>query len=291
MRIELSAPAKVNLCLHVTGRRPDGYHNLVTVMQKIDLFDLVSVELTDLPYITLICDRDDIPVDKSNLAVQAAEAFFYASNRQDRTGAKIELHKRIPAAAGLGGGSSDGAAVLNGLNRLCGEPLKEQELMQIGSRLGADFGFFISNLSTAIGTGIGDTLQELAGLDQFYYLLVNPGISVETAWVYGNYQLTNERDKFILCGSQNSDKIKFTPDCLHNDLEQVTSARYPVIDMLKKHLIGEGSSGALMSGSGPTVFGLFEGREKAEAAYASTLNRFREETGFSVFLATAYTGA
>jgi len=291
MKIELAAPAKVNLCLRVTGRRPDGYHDLVTLMQKIDLHDLISIELTDHPSIILTSDREDIPTDHSNFVVKAASAFLRACDRKNDTGLKITLTKRIPSAAGLGGGSSDGAVVLNGLNMLFDRALAERELIQIGRTLGADFGFFISDFSAAIGTGIGDTLREFTAVDQFHYLLVNPGISVKTAWVYDNYRLTNTHDKFILCGSQNSENVKFTPDHLHNDLEQVTIPRYPVIDTIKNHLIGVGASGALMSGSGPTVFGLFKDTHEAEAAYASTIERFKPQKGYRVFLARAYTGA
>lgn len=291
MMIELAAPAKVNLCLHVTGRRSDGYHDLVTLMQKIDLHDLISIELTDHPAVTLACDHNGIPTDHSNHAVRAASAFLQACGRESNTGLKIKLGKRIPAAAGLGGGSSDGAAVLKGLNKLLDEPLSEERLMQIGCTLGADFGFFISDFQAALATGIGDTLTEVRPVDQCCYLLVNPGISVETAWVYGSFELTNKSDKFIFCGSQNSEDLKFTPGCLHNDLEQVTAARYPIIDTIKKHLVDEGASGALMSGSGPTVFGLFDKCSEAEAAYESTVRRFKPQQGYSVFLAKAFTGA
>lgn len=291
MVIELAAPAKVNLCLHVTGRRPDGYHDLVTLLQKIDLHDLLTIELTDHPAVTLTCDHVGIPTDHLNLAVRAASALLRACNRENNTGLKIGLRKRIPAAAGLGGGSSDGAVVLKGLNNLLDEPLSEQELMEVGRSLGADFGFFVSDFKAALATGIGDTLTEAPPADQFHYLLVNPGIRVETAWVYRNFQLTNKSDKFIHWGSQNSENAKFKPGGLHNDLEQVTIARYPVIDTIKKHLLDEGASGALMSGSGPTVFGLFDQRNEAEAAYETVVRRFRTQKGYSVFLAKAYTGA
>ncbi len=291
MMIELAAPAKVNLCLHVTGRRPDGYHDLVTVMQKIDLHDLITLELTDHPAVSLTCDRNGLPTDRSNLAFRAASVFLQSCSRQNNTGLKITLSKRIPVAAGLGGGSSDGAAVLKGANDLLDQPLSAVELMQIGRGLGADVNFFISDLLAAHATGIGDTLTGVPPADQFHYLLVNPGISVKTAWVYGNFRLTKKSDKFILCGSQKSENKKFTPDSLHNDLEQVTIARYPVIDSIKKHLLDEGAAGALMSGSGPTVFGLFEKSREAEAAYNSTVERFKTQKGFRVFLAKAFTGA
>ncbi len=290
MRVELAAPAKLNLSLHVTGRRPDGYHELVTRMQKIDLCDRVVIELRDRSGIEISCDWPTIPSDHSNLAVKAASAFLQACNRPG-CGLSIMLTKRIPAAAGLGGGSSDGATVLHGLNRLFDFPLTERELMQIGRTLGADFGFLISNHNAAVATGIGDQLRETDTVDRFHYLLVNPGIRVETKWVYDNYRLTKDSDKFILCGSQPSENAVFTPDDLHNDLERVTIPRYPVIGRIKKQLLDEGASGALMSGSGPTVFGLFDDLNEAEAAHGSLTRRFTPQAGCTVLLARAYTGA
>ena len=289
MRVELAAPAKLNLSLHVIGRRPDGYHELVTRMQKIDLCDRVLIERRDRAGIEISCDWPTVPSDHTNLAAKAASAFLQASDLAN-CGLSITLTKCIPAAAGLGGGSSDGAAVLNGLNRLFDYPFTEQELMRIGRTLGADFGFLIYNRNAAVATGIGDQLREAETVDRFHYLLVNPGISVETKWVYDNYRLTKDSDKFILCGSQPCENAVFTPDDLHNDLEQVTIPRYPVIGRIKKQLLDVGASGALMSGSGPTVFGLFDDFTEAEAARGSLTKRFTPQAGCTVFLARAYTG-
>lgn len=291
MRVELAAPAKLNLSLHVTGRRPDGYHELVTRMQKIDLCDQIVIEVNKRGGIEISCNWPTVPSDHSNLAFKAASEFLEASSLATTCGLSIILTKSIPAAAGLGGGSSDGAAVLNGLNRLFKYPLTEQELMEIGRLLGADFGFLISDRNAAVATGIGDQLHEADTVDQFYYLLVNPGIKVATKWVYDNYRLTKDGDKFILCGSQTNEDVVFTPEDLHNDLEQVTIPRYPVIGRIKKQLLDEGASGALMSGSGPTVFGLFEDLNVAQAAHGSLTRRFTAQAGCTVLLARAYTGA
>jgi 4-diphosphocytidyl-2-C-methyl-D-erythritol kinase len=291
MRVELAAPAKLNLSLHVTGRRPDGYHELVTRMQKIDLCDQVVIQTRGQAGIEISCDWPTVPSDHTNLAVKAASAFLQASNLGSACGLSITLNKSIPAAAGLGGGSSDGAAVLNGLNRLFDYPLTEAQLMQIGRTLGADFGFLISSHQAVVATGIGDQLRQAETVDRFHYLLVNPGIRVETKWVYDNYRLTKDSDKFILCGSQTSENAVFTLDDLHNDLEQVTMPRYPVIGRIKQQLLDEGASGALMSGSGPTVFGLFDNLEVAEAAQGSLTRRFTAQAGCTVLLTKAYTGA
>ncbi len=291
MMIELAAPAKVNLNLHVAGRRPDGFHELVTRMQKLDLCDLVEIELDDSGTIEIVCDSKEVPTDASNLAVKAAVKFFDVYEAAGRYGLKIHLTKRIPVAAGLGGGSSDGAAVLKGLNQLFDFPFSEPELLLIGRSLGADFAFLISNSSAAMATGIGDRLHVMESADRYYYLLVNPAISVETTWVYDNYRLTKKSDKFIVCGSQISEKNDFAPGDLHNDLEQVTIPRYPIIDRIKKQLIEEGAAGALMTGSGPTVFGLFEDQRVAEIAFDSLTKQFTRQSGYKILQAKAYGGA
>jgi len=291
MKTELTAPAKVNLSLHVTGRREDGYHELVTRMQKLDFCDLIELELNNSGVIEIDCDNDDVGADQSNLAVRAAHKFFLACNREGRHGLKIKLSKRIPIAAGLGGGSSDGAAVLKGLNELCGLPLSEGELIDCGCSLGADFAFFISSHEAALATGIGDKLDKVKTVNQYHYLLVNPGIQVETRWVYDNYRLTKKGDKFIFPGSLNSDDQVFTPADLHNDLEAVTIKRHPVIAQIKELLMEAGAAGALMSGSGPTVFGLFENERSTEAAALSLTRKFINETGYRIISAKAIGGA
>ncbi len=290
MMIELSAPAKVNLSLHITGRRTDGYHELSTRMQKLDLCDRLQLELTDTGTIEIVCGGEDVPADASNLAVRAAARFFQKYGNEQSYGLRIKLTKRIPVAAGLGGGSSDGAAVLKGLNRLFEHPLTEVELLEIGRQLGVDVAFFVSGHSSVWATGIGDQLEQARSVDNYHYLLVNPGISVATRWVYENYRLTKENNKFSICGSQNSKDIEFSAEGLHNDLEQVTLPRYPVIGELKALLLEQGASGALMSGSGPTVFALFADRNRIETAFAAVTKRFSKQKGYRIFIAQAYHG-
>ncbi|MGI9538106.1 MAG: 4-(cytidine 5'-diphospho)-2-C-methyl-D-erythritol kinase [Desulfocapsaceae bacterium] len=291
MKIELPAPAKVNLYLHVTGRREDGYHELITRMQKLDFCDQVTLELNDSGIIEIDCDNDHIGADQSNLAVRAAQNFFLAHDQGGRHGLKIKLEKRIPIAAGLGGGSSDGAAVLRGLNELFGFPFSERQLIDCGRGLGADFAFFISSHEAAVATGIGDKLDKVDAVGQYHYLLVNPGIHVETRWVYDNYRLTKNGDNFIFPGSLNSDDQEFTPADLHNDLEAVTVGRHPVIAQVKELLIVAGAAGALMSGSGPTVFGLFEDEKSAETAAHSLTRKVVNEAGWRIISAKTFDGA
>ena len=291
MKIALPAPAKVNLHLHITGRREDGYHELYTRMQKLDYCDGVELELNNTGVVKIDCDNKNLGADQSNLALRAAHKFFHAYDRKGHRGLTIKLYKHIPIAAGLGGGSSDGAAVLKGLNELFGFPLSEGDLIDCGRSLGADCAFFISAHDAVVATGIGDKLERAAPVDKYYYLLVNPGIHVQTSWVYDNYRLTKKGDKFIFPGSLNNDDQEFTPAELHNDLEEVTVARHPVIAQVKKLLMEAGAAGALMSGSGPTVFGLLENDKSAEAAALSLTQRWGNETGYRIISTKAFDGA
>lgn len=294
MDLRISAPAKVNLSLHITGKRDDGYHNLVTRMQKLDLCDQLNLRITHDDAIQLFCDTDEIPADESNLAVRAAKRYLDYCDAASGKGVRIELEKRIPVGAGLGGGSSDAAAVLNGLNALFGESLSTDQLIEIGRKLGADVPFFVSDYSSAVATGIGDMLQQVEDADHFLYLLVNPGFHVSTKWVYENYRLTKKNKKFKLCGSRNFDPDfdagPFCADQLHNDLEQVTIAHFSMLGQIKKVLSDAGAEGALMSGSGPTVFGLFTDRDKRESARLRLEQVFNEDN-FRTISVEAFTGA
>ena len=194
-------------------------------------------------------------------------------------------------AAGLGGGSSDGAAVLRGLNELCGSPLSETELIDCGSDLGADFAFFLSGHAAAVAHGIGDIVEKAESIEQYQFLLVNPGFKVETRWVYDNFRLTKQTDNFIFAGSLKTDEHGFAPAALHNDLESVTIARHPVIARIKEMLLEAGAAGALMSGSGPTVFGLFDDERKTESASRSLARKFADKAEYRIITAKAYGGA
>lgn len=263
----LLAPAKINLCLHVLGRRSDGYHDLAMLMQRVALFDKVTVCLTPGASILVDCPGLELPEGAENIAARAARLML--DHVGQRQGVAITVNKGIPAAAGLGGGSSDAAAVLLLLDDLLGLNLPLHELMMLGGRLGADVPFFLFR-KTAWATGIGDILHEWRGMLPVWALLANPGIPVATAWVYQNLRLTHPRTE---------DKIPRFPvrieevvHLLHNDLESVTCSRYPVVDEIKSEIMALGAAGALMSGSGPTVFGLFPEQGAAENA-ARALSR------------------
>jgi len=252
-------PAKVNLCLKVVGRRPDGYHNLITVMQPLTLADRVTLTLTG-EEIVLECDHPELPKNSRNLAYRAAQAFQTEIGQE--FGVQIQLRKNIPLAAGLGGGSSDAAGVLLGLNALKGYPLSGLALHRLAGKLGADVPFFLLS-GPALGRGIGTQLTPLR-LPAYWYVLINPGIQVPTAWVYANLTLP--------LGSPGDAEIsaRLTPETwaswFYNDLESVTMKAFPQLAILKAALGDQGALAALMSGSGPTVFGVFANPQAARRA-------------------------
>jgi len=252
------APAKINLCLHVLGRREDGYHELESLMQRVALYDEIHLALLGEPGIKVDCPGVELAPGADNLVAQAARLFFAATGIE--VGVRIGVVKRIPVAAGLGGGSSDAATVLLGLNRMLGEPLPVEQLAAIGVRLGADVPFFIYERAAWAG-GIGEVLDPVADLPSVCYLLVNPNIQVSTAGVFRDLGLTSTR--------QAARMREFPSDArelvrlFHNDLEPVTCARYPVVAEIKQQLLVAGALGSLMSGSGATVFGLFQDEQAA----------------------------
>jgi 4-diphosphocytidyl-2-C-methyl-D-erythritol kinase len=259
--LRLEAPAKVNYRLDVLSKRPDGYHDLRMVMQRVNLCDLIDITLTDLPGIRVTCGRAGVPDGPGNIAWRAADLLLQLSDV--KPGIDIKITKRIPVAAGMGGGSSDGAAVLKGVNELLGLGLPDQRLMEIGLKLGADVPFFIFG-KTALAEGIGEILTPIERVPVAWLAIVKPNIHVSTAWVYQNLQLTSGGDTITLPRFYEN-----TADIcaiLSNDLESVTIRRFPAIAEIKEMLLASGAQGALMSGSGPTVFGIFEDEPGARRA-------------------------
>lgn len=259
--LTLKAPAKVNYLLDVIRRRPDGYHDLRMVMQRVNLCDEITIALTDTPDITVTCGKSGVPDGPGNIAWKAARILLDLAGTGQ--GAEISIAKNIPVAAGLGGGSSDAAAVLMGMNELLGLRLSDQRLMEIGVKLGADVPFFIFK-KTALAEGIGEELTAMPDMPMAWVLLVNPGVHVSTAWVYRNLQLTNRGELTKLPYFYGS--IEDICSILSNDLESVTIPAFPIIADIKNTMLRLGAVGAMMSGSGPTVFGLFRDRDSAEKA-------------------------
>jgi 4-diphosphocytidyl-2-C-methyl-D-erythritol kinase len=258
---KILAPAKVNLCLHVLGKRSDGYHDLAMLMQRVGLFDRLDIELVSGGEVIVSCPGCDLTDNRPNIAEQAARLLLEQAGI--RQGVSITIDKHIPVAAGLGGGSSDAAAVLLALDELLELQLPRAALLQLGARLGADVPFFLYG-QTAWATGVGERLQPWPGLPPLVMVLVNPGIAVSTAWVFQNLRLTRPRStaKIPRFPERASDLVRL----LHNDLEVVTCQHFPVITTIKERLVFCGASGALMSGSGATVFGVFDDYCRAEQA-------------------------
>ena len=259
--LTLKAPAKINYRLDVIGRRSDGYHDLRMVMQRVNLCDEITITLTDEPDITVTCGKNGVPDGPGNIAWKAARELLALA--ESKLGAIIHITKNIPVAAGLGGGSSDAATVLMGMNELLGLGLSDQRLMEIGVKLGADVPFFIFK-KTALAEGIGEHLKAMPDMPAVWVLLVNPGVHVSTAWVYKNLQLTNRGELAKLPYFYGS--IESICSILSNDLESVTIPAFPVIADIKNTMLRLGATGAMMSGSGPTVFGLFRDKYSAEKA-------------------------
>jgi 4-diphosphocytidyl-2-C-methyl-D-erythritol kinase len=259
--ITLKAPAKVNYLLDVIRRRSDGYHDLRMVMQRVNLCDEITISLTTAPGIAVSCGKNGVPDGPGNIAWKAANALLEVAGGNH--GVKIDIVKNIPVAAGLGGGSSDAASVLMGMNELLRLGLSDQRLMEIGVTLGADVPFFIFK-KTALAEGIGENLSAMPKMPSAWILLVNPCIHVSTAWVYKNLLLTNRGELNKLPDSYLG--LKDVCSILSNDLETVTIPAFPVIAMIKNEMMKFGALGSMMSGSGPTVFGLYQDKDSADLA-------------------------
>jgi 4-diphosphocytidyl-2-C-methyl-D-erythritol kinase len=235
----------------VLGKRLDGYHEVEMVMQAVGLYDEITVRLIESG-ITVNCDNSTIPAGEGNIAYRAAREMQDLSGKQ--SGIAVDIKKNIPVAAGLGGGSSDAAAVLVACNRLLGAGLGRDRLAEIGTRLGMDVPFFLYG-PTALAKGRGELLTSVPSPPKFWVLLVNPGFETSTAWVYKNlnFGLTKKGDCTNIAGL----KVSQIARSLHNDLETVTAAAHPVIGEMERSLLDSGALGVCMSGSGPTVFGIY----------------------------------
>ena len=256
--MSLSAPAKINLFLQVTGRRSDGYHELRSLMCCVDVCDTITLNM-QAPADGIACEHPAMPDDADNLAFRAAALFRSELERHTtiRPGKVfIHLEKTIPVGAGLGGGSSDAAAVLRGLNRYYEHPFSTPRLQAMALRLGADVPFFIEGVP-ALAEGIGERLTPVRNLAPMAVLLVYPGFGIATAEVFKNLnlRLTNCKKKLRNVSFNTAEFNAIRHLC--NDLEMTVTERYPVIQEVKKELLNRGAMGALMTGSGSSVFGLF----------------------------------
>ena len=272
-KIKLKALGKINLGLDVLGRRPNGYHDVRMVMQTVYLYDQILLEKTDKEGISLETNLFYLPVNENNLAYRAAKMLI--DEFAIKEGVHISLEKHIPVAAGMAGGSSNAAAVLYGMNRLFQLGLTDQELMDRSVQLGADVPYCIMR-GTVLAEGIGEKLTPLPAMPKCHVLLAKPPISVSTQKVYEKLdaqEVTKHPDiDGILLGLQTGDLEKITSS-MGNVLENVTITEYPQIERIKDVMKEEGALNAMMSGSGPTVFGIYDDKMLARRAAA----RIREE--------------
>ncbi len=278
----LIAPAKINLYLEIIGDRPDGFHELAMVLQSIDLADKIDIKAIGIETIVVRSDHPEVPADNGNLAYRAAALLSkqFPDVFARYGGVEITIHKRIPVAAGLAGGSSNAAAVLVGLDMLWQLGLTQSELQELGAQLGSDVPFCIAG-GTSLATGRGEKLSPLQDLEDIYVILAKyRNLSVSTAWAYKTYRqkfgdtyvidpdnLENRRQRVhsgpIVSAIAHRDRAKIG-HLLHNDLEKVVLPEYPQVQKLRETFAAENVLGAMMSGSGPTVFALTESWEQAE---------------------------
>ena len=268
MKIKFKTPAKINLGLHIHGKREDGFHELETIFQMVSLYDDVELELLSSG-IKLECDTPGVPTDDTNLVCKAA-LLLRQSYQVEGKGVSIRLKKKIPFGAGLGGGSGNAAGVLMGLNRLWDLNIEREKLLALAAELGSDVPFFLTS-PCALGMGRGEQLKVLKPCAKFQVLLVFPGFPVATSWVYQNLKLKltkRENNISILRKNLSLSDITSLGSRLYNDLEPIVIQRFPEVQVVKDELRAWGALGVLLSGSGSTVFGIFDDPEKARVACA-----------------------
>ena len=280
------ANAKINLSLDVTGVRENGYHDVRMIMQSIELCDYLDIEVNNSGRIELTCSNPEIECDKSNLIYKAADKLINKAVDEEiidkNTGVTISLQKNIPIAAGLAGGSTDAAATLVGLNEELGLGYSSSELRGLGVTLGADIPFCIEG-GTYLSEGIGEVLSKLKDAPDCFIVLVKPDINVSTKFVYDNLILNEETvhpDVDAMLDAIETGSIKRVADCLDILLATVTEKEYPIIVDIKNILKENGALNAIMSGSGPTVFGLFDDEEKAKEALSILESKVEFKQGF-----------
>lgn len=277
-QLKLFSPAKINLYLRILGKRPDGYHELETVMLPLKFGDEITLKLAKAE-LMLECDHPHLPSDDSNIALRAAK--LLAEHSGVDCGARIVLRKRTPLAAGLGGGSSNAAVVLTGLNRLWNLNLPSATLHELAARLGSDVNFFMAGGAALCG-GRGEQIEPITCRFTGTILLVNPGFGISTKWAYESWakaaaesRLTVESPEVsLLLRALAEDDLAGVSQCLFNSLEAPSIRKFPVLELIKKTLRDNGATGALMSGSGATVFGLFANARAAERSARQIREQF-----------------
>ena len=289
-KMELKALGKINLGLDVLGRRENGYHDVRMVMQTVYLYDQIVITKTKQPGVKAETNLFYLPVDENNLACRAAKMLIDEFNITE--GVHISMDKKIPVSAGMAGGSADAAAVLFGVNKMFGLGLSKQELMERGVRLGADVPYCIMR-GTALSEGIGEILTPLPPMPQCRVLIAKPAVSVSTKHVYESLNLPSlgaeaHPDIDAMRAAIEKKDLSGVVSQLGNVLETVTIPENPVIQTLKDKMMEMGADGSLMSGSGPTVFGLFTNQTAAQAAYEELRYGSSQDLAKQVYLTSFY---
>ncbi len=272
MKLVKNAYAKINLGLDVVRRREDGYHEVKMIMQMVDIYDTLTFESREDEELHIFTDNKKLPCNEHNLIFKGAMVLF--EETKGRIGVDITLNKRIPIAAGMAGGSTDAAAAMLALNEMMGQPLTKDRLMEISVRVGADVPYCIMG-GTALSEGIGEVLTPLAPPPKAYVLVAKPDIDVSTAFVYKNLRLNEIKKHPDIDGMAEAlgrGDLKGITDRMENVLETVTVPAHPVIGEIKELCRAQGAMNALMSGSGPTVFAVFDKKDGAER----TMEKIRE---------------
>ncbi len=254
------APSKINLSLEILSQRADGYHEIRTLLHRVDLCDELEIRLEGQG-IELEVEGGEVPAGKENLACRAAQIFLEALGSQ--RGVKIWLRKRIPVAAGLGGGSSDAATVLMGLNHLLEVNWNDDRLMALGAKIGADVPFFIFR-KPALAEGFGEKLTPVGFPEPMWFLMLIPPFPLSTAWAYGTYDRMRPQKKEPVPLRKSFADIDEILPIMRNDLEGAAFTLYPLIRQGKEELLAKGARGALMTGSGPVIYGIFPSPQEAE---------------------------
>ena len=282
--ISVKALAKINLGLDVLRRREDGYHDVCMVMQTIHLYDRLDIVKNQSGQITMETNLAFLPTNENNLVYKAAKLLCDEFRIKD--GIHVNLQKRIPVAAGMAGGSTDAAAVLYGVNKMFDLGLTTRQLMERGVKIGADVPYCIMR-GTALAEGIGEKLTQLSPMVKCPILIAKPAINVSTKFVYENLKLdtVTHPDMQQLVADIKAKDLHGIAAHMGNVLESVTIPAYPIIADIKEHMMNHGAVGAMMSGSGPTVFGLFEDEKTAETAYEAIK---KTDLAKQVYLTTVY---
>lgn len=282
--IKLKAYAKVNLSLDILGKRDNGYHEVEMIMQQITLHDDVMIKKIDQG-LTIHTNCHYVPDDERNIAYKVASKII--EKYSITSGVHIEIDKKIPVAAGLAGGSADAAAVVKGLNQLFELNMSLEEMKAIGVMYGADIPFCIAG-GASVARGIGEVLEDIPSLKRVWMVLVKPPIGVSTASIYKALDVNHIQkhpDTQKLIGGMYDNDFRMVSECMYNVLEEVTSKKYSVIQEIESKMREYGALGSMMSGSGPTVFGIYKNYKKAEDAFKNLKRKHKE-----VFLVQTYDG-